>query len=313
MAKKTFIFLFLSILFLFSCGLREKWCTSTLFFFDTVCEVKIFSSSALAHSAQQEVHRIFSEIETVFSPNSTDCSSPVVLKLFRRSLQIYRDSNGCFDITVAPLSKAYGFFKKPDFVPTPQEIKSLLNFIGMHKIKVKNKEVLLPPGMKLDWGGIAKGLGVDLASQSLMAMGIQRGFINSGGDLYCWGRNPEDHSWQIGIKHPREQGFIGVLSLSNSGAATTGDYQRYFELNGVRYHHVLNPHTGYPAQNKQSVTVIGPETTICDALSTALFVSHQPEKILQKYKDYGVVIVNSAGKILVLGKPYPFNPLSTKL
>jgi len=82
--------------------------------------------------------------------------------------------------------------------------------------------------MELDWGGIAKGFAVDLASQALIQMGVKNGFINAGGDLYCWGKNPEQNSWQIGIKHPRANGVSAILSLSNIGAATTGDYQRYF-------------------------------------------------------------------------------------
>jgi thiamine biosynthesis lipoprotein len=163
--------------------------------------------------------------------------------------------------------------------------------------------------MELDWGGIAKGYGIDLASKSLLEMGISRGFINAGGDLYCWGKNPDNRDWNIGIQHPRKEGYLGILSISDLGAATTGDYQRYFMVNGVRYHHVFDPRTGYPAKGKRSVTVIGPETVLCDALSTALFVCKQPAKILEKYPDYGVIIVDSDGKLFILGKTYPFRSL----
>jgi len=263
----------------------------------------------VSKSAQEEVQRVFFEIESLFSPGIDDYSSPLVLDLFQRSLKVYHDSNGCFDITVAPLSRIWGFFDKSYVVPAPERIKSVLIFIGMEKIVQKDEALILPPGMELDWGAIAKRFGIDLASKSLLQMGISRGFINAGGDLYCWGENPSGQSWNIGIKHPRESGFLGVLSISDLGAATTGDYQRYFSKDGIRYHHVFDPRTGYPSQGKQSVTVCGPETLICDALSTALFVSQEPARILEKFPDYGAIIVDSNGNLSFLGKAYTFNPM----
>ena len=99
----------------------------------------------------------------------------------------------------------------------------------------------------------------------------------------------------------------GSRIVSNLGAANAGDYQRFFLQDGQRYHHIFNPKTGYPALGKQSVTVIGPETLLCDALSTAVFVSRAPEEILQKYPEYGAVIVDSEGNISLLGKDYTFS------
>jgi thiamine biosynthesis lipoprotein len=113
----------------------------------------------------------------------------------------------------------------------------------------------------------------------------------------------------VGIKHPRQKGFLGVLFLSQKGLATTGDYQRYFTIEGQRYHHVFNPKSGYPSKGKQSVTVIGPETVLCDALSTAIFVAPQPEDILQKFPDYGAVLVESSGEVALLGRSFSFQPL----
>lgn len=306
LAKKLRIFPFLLLCFLVSCVVKESWHSTTFIFFDTVCEVKVFCSSSKFKAAQDEVYRIFSDIEQHFSPEAKDYSSPVVLELFRKAKDIYRSSDGCFDITVAPLSRIWGFLNSSNYVPSHQEIKSILSRIGMEKIEEKNGALILLPGMELDWGGIAKGFGIDLASQSLMEMEIPKGFINAGGDLFCWGLNPDNKPWQIGIKHPRKSGFFGTLSITEVGATTTGDYQRFFEVNGIRYHHVFNPKTGYPARGKQSVTVIGPETAICDSLSTALFVSEEPEAILKKYPQYGAIIVDSEGKISLIGKDYSF-------
>jgi thiamine biosynthesis lipoprotein len=309
LARKLCILLLASLILLPGCGVKERWHTSTILAFDTICEINIFCSSSRFKSAQEEVQRVFSEIESLFSPEADDYSSPLVIDLFQRALKVYQDSNGCFDITVAPLSRIWGFFSKSYVVPAPEQIKSALKLIGMEKVEERNAALILRPDVGLDWGAIAKGFGIDLASKSLVRMGISNGFINAGGDLYCWGNNPSGQSWNIGLKHPRESGFLGVLSISDLGAATTGDYQRYFVKNGIRYHHVFDPRTGYPAQGKQSVTVCGPETLICDALSTALFVSQEPETILEKYPDYGAIIADSDGNLSFLGKTYLFNPI----
>lgn len=304
MSKKAFFSLLFT--FLICCGAREKWNTATFLYFDTICELHILCLPDHFESCQEEVYGVFSQIEKYFSPDSTDYSSPLVLDLFRKALQFYHDSDGYFDITVGPLSSLWALYGKKNTLPNPGEIKEILNYIGMNKIKIENDGLILLPNMKLDWGSIAKGLGIDLASNTLKKMGISRGFINAGGDLYCWGKNPSNGLWKIGIKHPREKGYFGILSLSGFGVATTGDYQRYFEINNVRYHHVFNPYTGYPAQNKKSVTVIGPETMYCDALSTAIFVSPDPEKILNRYPEFGAIIMDSEGNIVTLGKTYLF-------
>lgn len=288
----------------------EKWHTSTVVYFDTVCEIKIFSSSTQFLSAKEEVHRVFSEIETLFSPGSEDTTSPQVIHLFQKAMGIHRNSGGDFDISVSPLIELWGFPDQSFRIPSTDEILSTLKSIGMTKIMQEEDKLMVPSGMKLDWGGIAKGYGVDRAAETLQEMGITRGFINSGGDIYCWGTNPDNQSWQIGIKHPRTDGFSGVLSLTNIGMATTGDYQRFFIREGVRYHHVFDPHTGFPAAGKQSVTVIGPETTVCDALATALFVSAQPETVLERYSEYGAIIIGADGRLGLLGKEYPFRPMN---
>lgn len=296
-----------SLLFLcISCNrVEEKWQTTTLLYFDTVCEINLFCSPSDFESAKNKIKKTFQDIETHFSPDARSSSSPAVIFLYKKALDIYRDSQGCFDITVAPLSRIWGFYDRSHRIPELMEIERVLENIGMEKIILESDALLLQPGLELDWGGIAKGFGIDLASQTTIQMGIKQGFINAGGDLYCWGWNPDQKPWQIGIKHPRKGGVSAILFISDTGAATTGDYQRFFIKNGIRYHHVFDPKSGYPSKGKQSVTVVGPETLVCDALSTAIFVSPQPEKIIQKFSEYGAVVIDSEGKLSVIGKTFP--------
>lgn len=305
MSKKTLLLAATLFLCLSGCRDREAWQSVTLLFFDTVCEINLLSSRPDFESSKEKIQSIFEDIEKNFSPGAAFYSSPRVINLYKKALAVYHDSEGSFDITVAPLSRIWGFRDKSHRIPSPEEIKDALEYIGMDKIILKADGLHLPPGMELDWGGIAKGFGIDLASNALLQTGIRNGFINAGGDLYCWGNNPDQKSWRIGIKNPRASGVSAILYLSNSGAATTGDYQRFFVKNGVRYHHVFDPKSGYPSKGKQSVTVVGPEALICDALSTALFVSPHPEKILKKFPDYGAVLIDSEGKISTFGRTYP--------
>jgi thiamine biosynthesis lipoprotein len=301
--KKRLPLVFFSLLVIVNCR-AQKWNTSTLFFFDTICDLQLRCSPSQTETALKETNRLFLEIEAEFSPGRPVTLSPLQLELWQKSLRIYHDSNGSFDVTVGPLTELWGFRSKDYRLPPPEELEVALRVVGMKKITQMPGTFVIQPGMKLDWGGIAKGWGVDRAAEALQKKGVRRGFINAGGDLYCWGSNPEGKEWKIGIKHPRQTGFLGVLTISNLGVATSGDYQRYFESGGIRYHHIFDPKTGFPAQGKQSVTVIGPETVYCDALSTALFVSPQPEVILKKYPGYGAVVVESNGKVAVLGKAF---------
>lgn len=308
LGKNRWAFLCAFLVLLSTCAPKETWNTTTLIYFDTVCEVKVFCSPSRFKAVQKAVQKVFKDIEIRFSPGSTDLASPEVLSLYQKAYAVYQDSEGKFDISVGGLSRIWGFHDLSFRIPTAEDLDRTKNTIGMDKIRIHEGHLVLSPGTQLDWGGIAKGYGIDLASSALIDMGIARGFVNAGGDLYCWGANPKYLPWKIGIKHPRRSGFSGVLSISDEAAATTGDYQRYFVEEGTRYHHVFDPYTGFPARGKQSVTVVGPEATFCDALSTALFVSKQPKTILDLYPQYGAVLIDSGGSISFLGKPVSFKP-----
>jgi thiamine biosynthesis lipoprotein len=307
--KKAFIVLAALLAASICCRTRESWHSYTLLFFDTVCDIQVFCSAERLAAARDEISRAFASCEENFSPRSQNLSSTPVLDLYQKALQVNRDSEGCFDITVGPLAELWGFPARAYRVPLPEEVEAALPWVGMGKIRLEDNALILQPGMKLDWGGIAKGWGVDLAARAAAALGIQRGFINAGGDLYCWGANPDHQDWRVGIKNPRQRGYVGVLLVTDMGVATSGDYQRYFEQGGRRYHHIFDPKTGYPARGKRSVTVIGPETAICDALSTALFVSSDPETIIRKYPDYGAILLDDLGRLLSIGKSFPFDRL----
>lgn len=308
-AKKGYLSGLVLIFLLAGCQNRSRWHEYTVLFFDTVCDVQVFCPARQADDTQKEVRRVFGEMEAHFSPERSDLNSAETIALFDKARRLHADSGGYFDISVGPLTKIWGFQTKAYRLPRPEEIAAALSHVGQEAIREQAGSLVLAPGMQLDWGGLAKGWGVDLAASALRDLGVGRGFINAGGDLFCWGKNPAGSAWRVGIKHPRRQGFLGVLSVSGVAVATSGDYQRFFEKEGVRYHHIFDPKTGYPARGKQSVTVVGPETALCDGLSTALFSSPSPAEILSRYPEYSAVIVDDLGNVRVLGAPLPLEIL----
>ncbi len=290
------------------CRSLNSWQKTTFLYFDTVCEIQLYCSASTYAEARRALEQVFEETTRLFSPGSSDFSASLVRELFTQARDVYLRSRGCFDLSVGAISELWGFRGGEHRVPAAEEIRIALLRVGMDRIRILPEGLGVPEGMRLDWGAIAKGFGIDRAARTLIEMGVERGFINAGGDLFCWGTNPRGRPWQVGVKHPRDEGYLGVLSLSGLGAATTGDYQRFFIRDGIRFHHVFDPRTGQPAQGKQSVTVVGPETSLCDALSTALFVSESPEEVLQGYPDYGAFLVDSEGRLTSLGKPCLLRP-----
>jgi thiamine biosynthesis lipoprotein len=308
MRRTAWLILMLAAIGAPGCRGLLSWHKTTFLYFDTVCEVQLYCSSPAFGVARDRIVQVFERTTQVFSPETGDHTAPEALALFKVALDVFRRSSGCFDLSVAPLSRLWGFRSGAHRVPAPPDIRAALGSVGMDRIQPLPDRLVVPEDMGLDWGAIAKGYGLDRAAQALRELGIPRGLINAGGDLYCWGLNPRGLPWQVGIEHPREEGYLGVLSLSEMGAATTGDYQRFFLREGVRYHHVFDPRTGWPARGKQSVTVVGPLTSLCDALSTALFVSESPSEILTHYPEYGAFVVDAGGAITSMGKAFTLRP-----
>lgn len=187
-----------------------------------------------------------------------------------------RRSGGAFDITVGPLVRLWGFLDGGGPLPDSSEVEALLPLVGSERVELEaeGRRVCLPgSGMIIDLGGIAKGYAVDRAVGALQARGVRAGLINLGGNIGVVGVPPGEGAWSVGITHPREEaGLLGTVRLTRGAIATSGDYERFFVADGVRYSHILDPRTGWPVSERVSVTVWAPTGLAADALSTALFV-----------------------------------------
>lgn len=186
-------------------------------------------------------------------------------------------SGGAFDPTILPLTALWSF-DSGGRLPAEQEIAGARSRVDYSRLVIgPDGEVALPRGFGLDLGGIAKGAVVDLLGAYLLRQGYEDFLIDAGGDILICGRKGGTAAWRIAIRHPRNnQAIVGVLTLGEKGKmqaiVTSGDYERFFEQGGVRYHHILDPRTGYPARGLASVTVIAPTCAEADALATAAFV-----------------------------------------
>lgn len=232
--------------------------------------------------------------------------TPEVLELLEEAVRIAELSGGAFDPTVAPVIDLWGFVEaetdssegahgheapgsSPGSSPTrmagteppdPGEIAALLPRVDYRGIEIDagRGRAKIAAGQAVDLGAIAKGYGVDRAAQLLKERGIVRGLVDLGGDIYALGTRPDGSPWRLGIRHPREDGALfGILHVTDAAVATSGDYERYFEHEGVRYAHIVDPRSGWPARELVSVTVIAPSGVWADALATAVFVLGKEE------------------------------------
>lgn len=201
-------------------------------------------------------------------------------------LDVAQRSDGAFDLTLGRLKALWGFDQEHPDVPGPEAVTAALAGIGpkalsLHARQVKKRS----PQLQIDLGGIAKGYAVDRAIAILKEHGVASAAINAGGDMYLLGQW-QKRAWRIGIQHPRQKdAVIETVQIHDRAVVTSGDYERFFEKNGVRYHHIFDPENGLPARDCQSVTIISDSVALGDALATAVFVLG-PQDGLQLLTQY---------------------------
>ena len=197
--------------------------------------------------------------------------------LVKRSLETWKDTDGAFDIAIYPIMDAWGFTGEDRHVPSPETLSELLPLCDAGKLAFDESrgELKLPEeGMMIDLGGVVKGYASADVIGILKSRGIESACLNLGGNVQVLGKKQNGDPWRIAIRDPeKEDKYLGVLHLTDTAAITSGGYERYFEENGKTYHHIIDPETGYPAENGlTSVTVVTPDGTLADMLSTSLFI-----------------------------------------
>lgn len=200
--------------------------------------------------------------------------------LVKRALDIYQNTNGAFDISIYPVMQLWGFTTGNFAVPSESDLAAKLALVDAGKIILSEENgqtsISLPEGMEIDLGGIAKGYTSGRVMDVMKSYGIKSAVINLGGNAHVLGNKTDGSQWKVGIQDPEdENGYLGGVSVTDKAIITSGGYERYFvdEATGVKYHHIIDPKTGYSANNGLiSVTIVSADSTLADGLSTSLFV-----------------------------------------
>ena len=250
----------------------------------SACELRVVAADAAtaeraAQAAITEVRRVeatysryqpasvVSRINANAGGNWVACDDET-LTLLAYAETLFNASGGLFDITSGILRQAWNF--KEARVADSAQLAQLCTRIGWQQLERDGHQVRLPrAGMEIDFGGFGKEYAADRAAAALLTHGIERGYVNLAGDVHVLGPKPDGQPWGIGIQHPRDpRKIIATIPVHQGGLATSGDYERYFEQDGKRYCHILNPHTGMPVNHWQSISVLATTALTAGSLST---------------------------------------------
>ncbi|SDE95615.1 FAD:protein FMN transferase [Sporomusa acidovorans] len=291
----------------------------TQFMMDTIIEI-----TAYGNNSESAVKAAFAEFERInnltnrFDENSqiskinqaagkekvqVDSDVIAMLKMARsRSEQL----NGALDVTVGALTELWGVGHKGEFIPSDADIKALLPLVDYRLVEINDTDntVFLPKaGMRIDLGAVAKAYANRKAIDVLKAKGIKSALVNAGGDVRVIGKRPDGQPWRIGVQDPRDsEGIAAKLSMTDWDVLeTSGDYQRFFMKDGVRYSHIIDPHTGYQPREIASITIVAKADNNVDILSTAMFVLgiEKGMQLLKQYPGTEAIFITTDGKKVI--------------
>ena len=302
-----------------SCAAANKTQMENITFFamDTVMEIQGEGENCQAalEKAEQEIYRLESlltlqkeDSDAVKLQESAgkewitvDASTAALLE---QGQALWEETDGAFDLTMAPVTKAWGFGTDHPAVPNQSAITDALSFVDGGAISVQGTQAMLEKeGMAVDFGGIAKGYAADRAAEVLQENGITAGILSLGGNVRVFGEKADGSLWHIGVQDPQdESALLGIVTLSDGSVVTSGGYQRNFTENGKTYHSIMDPKTGCPAESGLlSVTIVCQDGTRADGLSAALFVMGEEKAIdfWKQHTDFEMILATEDGRLLV--------------
>ncbi|WP_394334728.1 FAD:protein FMN transferase [Cellulophaga tyrosinoxydans] len=226
-----------------------------------------------------------------------------LIDLVLRAIQISKITNGAFDISYASVDKVWRYDGTMTHKPTAEEISNSIAKIGYQNILVDKdaKTVYLKlEGMKIGFGAIGKGYAADKTRKLLIDKGVKSGIINASGDLTTWGKQPDGKDWMVGITNPLNKDHVfSWFPIIDAAVATSGNYEKFVEFDGVKYSHIIDPRTGYPSTGLTSVTIFAKSAELCDALATSVFITGVEVGLdmINQLKGVECIIVDAQNKI----------------
>lgn len=287
-----------------------------IFGMDTVMNLMVYhkDGESILLEAEKEIHHL----EDLFSvtkeksnvaqlnQQAGKASVPIseeTAELLSIGKALTKETAGAFDMTVSPVVKAWGFTEETHTVPTKETLDFLLPLVDAEGLSIeKTSAYLEKEGMAVDLGGIAKGYTTDRILALFQEKGVESAVISLGGNVAAMGTKPDGTPWKVAVANPLQpEDYVGILEVKDCAVVTSGGYQRFFEENGKRYHHIIDPSTGYPAESGLlSVTILCPNSTRADGLSTALFVMGE-EKALdfwRAHQDFEAILVTADNRVV---------------
>ena len=290
----------------------------TFFAMDTVMTLRLYEggSEAVLDAAEDRVKElealwsVTDENSEIYALNRTGHAalSGDTAALLANALELCARTDGALDVTIYPVLRAWGFTTGEYAVPDSGAIEELLTRVDYTRVELDEAAgtAAIPDGMEIDLGSVAKGDTGDTLAGLLKVHGVESALLDLGGNIQTIGAKPDGTPWRIGVRDPEDEtGYIGVVSVSDKAVVTSGGYERYFERDGVRYWHIMDPATGAPARSGlASVTVVGDAGVVCDALSTALFVMGREGAVdfWRQYRDelgFELILAGDDGSVTV--------------
>lgn len=309
--KSKFIALAAVASIVYACSNQNEFYKRSTFSMGTTIEIQVKDVSK--ETADPAITKAFQEIERLNQLYSTYIDSNWMWKinntndsiavdeetyfLLKESEKFYNLTKGAYDPAIGNYIELLGFERGTPEIPSQSEILNVLEKVGWKKIDITKSNLLVKKAqVKISFNAIVAGYAVDKMSKILEDNGIENYLINGGGEIFSRGSD-----WKIGIQHPRKLNeLLGVIIADGMGVATSGDYQQYFEKDGKRYSHIINPLTGLPVEETEAVTIIAKDAATADALSTGIFVMGPDEgiKLIDSLENVEGIIVNSSGEVI---------------
>lgn len=312
--KRSLALFLCSILLFTGCSHESRQEVSKTFFaMDTVMNFSVYGDEKIL----DQTETIISDLESQMSVTDSNSQIAALNKngsvtltgdtrtLVQKALSLCERTDGALDLSIYPIVCVWGFTTGKYQVPDDNTISSLLPLVDYKQIQYEPEsgEISLPNDMEIDLGSVAKGYAGQKVADYLKENGVTSGLLSLGGNIQAIGSKPDGSPWKIGIQDPRNnEEPMMVLSISDQSVVTSGGYERYFEEDGKTYWHIMDPKTGYPAENGLiSVTIVGDDGMLCDGLSTSLFVMglEKAADFWGKSNDFEAVFVTDDGTVYI--------------
>ncbi len=316
--RKYILVIIICILFC-GCQVKNDMAEIQMFAMDTFIDLKAQGENG--EKALLEAEKEINRLEKLFSPTieqseiftinqyaakQTVTVSKDTFDLIEKAKEYCNITEGAFDITIAPVVKAWGFTEEVKRVPPDEEIQQKLQLVDNNKLHIdkQNSTVYLEnENMSIDLGGIAKGYASDKVNEILKKNDVSSAVISLGGNVSVTGKRPDGTKWRIAVQDPmNREGYVGILNVEDTSVITSGVYQRFFEQDGKKYHHIIDTKTGKPTQTGLlSVTIVCDDGAMADALSTSVMVAglQKGSELWRKLGNFGMIVITDSNEMYI--------------